>query len=164
MLGNTEGRRRGDRGWDVWMTSPTQWTWVWANSGWQWRREAWCAAVHGWQRVRHDLVTEQQQQSRKRGVLLELFQFTPGMCFWVWGCFWVMPCDIGGKNGELSLVLAELWMLVSIPNSPALFSSSEFSEPHALNLSMTDGCIEWWHRRDRREHADFLFPRSGTLF
>ena len=23
----------GDRGWDGWMTSPTQWTWVWANSG-----------------------------------------------------------------------------------------------------------------------------------
>ena len=23
-------------------------------------REAWCAAVHGWQRVGHDLVTEEQ--------------------------------------------------------------------------------------------------------
>ena len=27
------GRRRGDRGWDGWMASPTQWTWVWANTG-----------------------------------------------------------------------------------------------------------------------------------
>ena len=25
-------------------------------------REAWRAAVHGWKRVRHNLVTEQQQQ------------------------------------------------------------------------------------------------------
>ena len=34
MLGRTEGRRRRDnRGWDVWMASPTQWTWVWASSG-----------------------------------------------------------------------------------------------------------------------------------
>ena len=34
ILGKIEGkRRRGDRGWDGWMTSPTQWTWVWANSG-----------------------------------------------------------------------------------------------------------------------------------
>ena len=33
MLGNTEGRRRrGDRGWEGWMTSMTQWTWVWVNS------------------------------------------------------------------------------------------------------------------------------------
>ena len=34
MLGKIEGRRRsGDRGWDGWMASLTQWTWVWANSG-----------------------------------------------------------------------------------------------------------------------------------
>ena len=31
MLGKTEGRRR--RGWDGWMASLSQWTWVWANSG-----------------------------------------------------------------------------------------------------------------------------------
>ena len=38
MLGKTEGRRRrGDRGWDGWMASPTQWTWVWESSGsWWW--------------------------------------------------------------------------------------------------------------------------------
>ena len=27
----------GDRGWDGWKASQTQWTWVWANSGRQWR-------------------------------------------------------------------------------------------------------------------------------
>ena len=27
------GGERGDRGWDGWMASLTQWTWVWANSG-----------------------------------------------------------------------------------------------------------------------------------
>ena len=33
MLGNIEvRRRRDDRGWNGWMTSPTQWTWIWANS------------------------------------------------------------------------------------------------------------------------------------
>ena len=38
MLGKIEGgRRRGDRGWDEWMASPTQWTWIWVNSGsWWW--------------------------------------------------------------------------------------------------------------------------------
>ena len=38
MLGKTEGTRRGDdRGWDGWMASPTQRTWIWANSGrWWW--------------------------------------------------------------------------------------------------------------------------------
>ena len=27
------GGKRGDRGWEGWMASPTRWTWVWANSG-----------------------------------------------------------------------------------------------------------------------------------
>ena len=30
-------RKRGDRGWDGWIASPTQWTWVWVSSGsWWW--------------------------------------------------------------------------------------------------------------------------------
>ena len=34
-LGKIEGRRRkgGDREWDGWMASSTQWIWIWANSG-----------------------------------------------------------------------------------------------------------------------------------
>ena len=33
ILGKIEGRRRrGDRRWDVWMASPTVWTWVWVDS------------------------------------------------------------------------------------------------------------------------------------
>ena len=36
MLGKIEGRRRrDDRGWDGWMASPTEWTWVWVDS-WSW--------------------------------------------------------------------------------------------------------------------------------
>ena len=40
MLGKMEGRRRGDdRGWDGWMVSPTQWTWICVDSGsWWWTR------------------------------------------------------------------------------------------------------------------------------
>ena len=34
VLGKIVGRRRwGGRGWEGWMASPTQWIWVWANSG-----------------------------------------------------------------------------------------------------------------------------------
>ena len=38
MLGKTEGgRRRHGRGWDGWMASSAQWTWVWVNSrSWWW--------------------------------------------------------------------------------------------------------------------------------
>ena len=49
MLGKIEGRRRrGHRGWDGWMASPTQWTWVWANSGsWWWTGKPGCCSPWG---------------------------------------------------------------------------------------------------------------------
>ena len=38
MVGKIEGRAEvGSRGWDVWMASPIQWTWVWASSERWWR-------------------------------------------------------------------------------------------------------------------------------
>ena len=40
ILGKMEGRGdRVDRGWDSWMASPTQWTWVWASSRTCWRTD-----------------------------------------------------------------------------------------------------------------------------
>ena len=51
-----------DRGWNGWMASLTQWIWVWANSGKLWRTgKPGMLQFMGSQRVRHDLVTEQQQ-------------------------------------------------------------------------------------------------------
>ena len=41
------GGEEGNRGWDGWMASPTQWTSVWANSGKLKDREGSRAAVHG---------------------------------------------------------------------------------------------------------------------
>ena len=53
------GGEGGDRGWDGWMASPTQWTWVWANSGsWWWRGRPGVLWSVGSQRVRHDRATE----------------------------------------------------------------------------------------------------------
>ena len=56
------GREGDDKGCDGCMVSPTQWTWVWANSRRWWRTEK-PGVLHfiGWQRVRHVLGTEQQQ-------------------------------------------------------------------------------------------------------
>ena len=60
MLGKIEGGRR--RGWqrrDGWMTSPTQWTWVWVSSGsWWWTGMPGMLQSMGWHRLRHDWVTE----------------------------------------------------------------------------------------------------------
>ena len=50
-----------DRGWDGWMAPLTWWTWIWASSGnWWWTGKSVMLQPMGLQRVRHDLVTEQQ--------------------------------------------------------------------------------------------------------
>ena len=50
---------KGTTGWDGWMASPTQWTWVWVNSeSWWWTGSSGVLQSMGLQRVRHDWVTE----------------------------------------------------------------------------------------------------------
>ena len=52
------GEGGANRGWDGWMASPTQWTWVWASSGsWWWTGRPGVLQSMGSQRVRHDWVT-----------------------------------------------------------------------------------------------------------
>ena len=53
------GGEEDDRGWDDWMASLTQWTRVWAgSSSWWWVEKPGVLQPLGWQRVRHNLVTE----------------------------------------------------------------------------------------------------------
>ena len=48
-----------DRGWDGWMASPTQWTWVWVNSeSWWWTGRPGVLQSMGSQRVRHEWATQ----------------------------------------------------------------------------------------------------------
>ena len=48
-----------DRGWDVWMASLTQWTWVWVSSGsWWWTGKPGVLQSLESQRVGHDWATE----------------------------------------------------------------------------------------------------------
>ena len=62
ILGKTEvKRRRGQQKINGWMASLTEWTWIWANSGRQWRTgEPGMLQFMGSQGVGHDLATEQQ--------------------------------------------------------------------------------------------------------
>ena len=71
------GREGDNRRWDGWMASPTQWTWVWVNSGSCWWTERLCVLQSlGSQRVGHDeqlnwteikiLIYEPMQSGKKR--------------------------------------------------------------------------------------------------
>ena len=53
------GGEGDDRGWDVWMASLTQWTWVWVNSrSWRWTGRPGVLQSMGSQKVGHDWATE----------------------------------------------------------------------------------------------------------
>ena len=60
MLEKIEAGGEGeDRGWEGWMASPTQWTWVSVNSGsWWWTGRPGVLRFMGLQRVGHDRATE----------------------------------------------------------------------------------------------------------
>ena len=63
MLGKIEGRRRTERQRMRWLDHTTNPMGLSLGKLWEMvkGREAWHAAIHGSQRVRHDLATEQQQ-------------------------------------------------------------------------------------------------------
>ena len=48
-----------DRGWDGWVASPTQWTWIWVSSGsWWWTGRPEVLQSMGLPRVRHTCATD----------------------------------------------------------------------------------------------------------
>ena len=56
------GGKGDDRGWDGWMASPTQWTWVWASSrSWWWTGRSGMLQFIGLQRVAHDWANEPEK-------------------------------------------------------------------------------------------------------
>ena len=53
------GGEGDNRGWDGWMASPIQWTWVWVSSrSWWWTGRPGVLQSMGLQRVGHDWATE----------------------------------------------------------------------------------------------------------
>ena len=70
MPGKTDGRKKREWQRMRWLDGITDWTWVWANSrSWWWT--GWPGMLHsmGSQRVRHNLVSEQQQKLSNTSII-----------------------------------------------------------------------------------------------
>ena len=92
-----------DRGWDGWMASPTQWAWVWANSGsWWWTGRPGVLQSMGSQRVKHAWAE-----------LTEWNQMVPGTCvyhrpdLWKGDSFAWIKCSFLNLHLKKECTLAE---------------------------------------------------------
>ena len=66
------GGEGDNRGWDGWMASLTQWTWVWVNSGsWWWAGKSGMLPSLGSQRVGQDWATELNWSDFRNSIIWE---------------------------------------------------------------------------------------------
>ena len=110
MLGKMkEGEEGDDRGWDGWVASPTQWTWVWGSFGsWWWTGKPGVLQSMGSQRVGPDWATELNSLALDRRVGKE-FTFSRKACTQVWReSLWPFP-----QNKLLVSVIVEKKKMVS---------------------------------------------------
>ena len=78
------GGEGDNRGWDGWMASLTQWTWVWVNSrSWRWTGRPGMLQSMGWQRVVHDWKTELNWLNRSKECNIV---FSCLLTLWQWLC------------------------------------------------------------------------------
>ena len=71
-----KAKGEGNRGWDIWMASPIQWTWTWEKSG-RW-----------WGTVRHNLATEQQQEVPEHTKTRQIHTCR-SLLAWIWWVCWL---------------------------------------------------------------------------
>ena len=76
------GGEEGDKGWDGWMALPTQWTWVWTNSGRWWRTgKPGVLQSLGSQRVWHNWLNN--NAPHRAGLLLSPQPSLPSRLIWI---------------------------------------------------------------------------------
>ena len=100
------GGEGGDRGWDGWMASVTQWTGIWVNSGsWWWTGKPDVLQSMGSQRVGHNWATELNWLRRNRDpapgcIMISQLLFL-NLCIpslpWL-ATFWTWPLEL--KKGQ----------------------------------------------------------------
>ena len=77
------GGEGDNRGWDGWMASPTQWTWVWVNSwSWWWTGKPGVLQSVGSQRVGHEWATELNWTM--------LYITSPGVLYFITGSLYLL--------------------------------------------------------------------------
>ena len=126
------GREGDDRGWDSWMASPTQWTWVWVDSGsWWWTERPGVLWFMGSQRVGHDWATELNWTEWSSGFpyLLQFKSEFGKKEFMIWATvsFWSCFCwlyrvspSLAAKNIVNLISILTIWSCPCVESFPVL--------------------------------------------
>ena len=130
------GREGDDRGCDGWMASPTQWRWVWVNSGsWWWTGRPGGLWFMVLQRVRHDWVTELNWTEEAAPHLLKF-------------CHEIAAIPSHLRDPFLALLL---FLNLQFTLSTAVLDSSELSMSVGttffqtpVNVDILISSYEWW--------------------
>ena len=121
---------KGMTGWDDWMASLTQWTWVWVNSrSWWWTGRPGVLQSMGSQRVRYSWVTELSWTEPDMGREAEgaFFLYTKEWLSGLWRREW---------QGDL---ISQGWMPPPLGSSPAVKWNPEFELKQFGNPGTTLG-------------------------
>ena len=153
------GGEGGKRGWDSWMASPTQWTWVWASSQscW-WTEKPSRLQSMGSQRVEHNWVTELTDDWVFVAVCgLSLAAMSRGYS-WLWcvgfSLWWLLLWSTGSKLAGFS-------------------SCDTWTQQLQLTGSRVEGSVQqfWhmglgalWHVRSSRTRDGTPVPCMGKRF
>ena len=101
-----------DREWDVWTASPTQWTWVWVNSGsWWWTGRPGVLWFMVSQRVRHDWATELNWTD---GDLWSVFFAATAMTYWKYRWWLLCFSSTGFLNEGMCIFILDIMLLYHV--------------------------------------------------
>ena len=142
------GGEGDNRGWDGWMASLTQWTWVWVNSGsWWWTGRPGVLQSMRSQRVRCDWSTELNWMEFERASLMaQLVKSTcnardPGL----------IPRSGRSTGGDIGYLLQYSWVsLVAylVKNLPAMretwVQSWGWEDPLEKGKATHSSILAWW--------------------
>ena len=99
------GGEGDDRGWDCWMASPTQWTWVWIGSG-SWFGQGGLACYSSWGCIESDMTEWLNWTALNLILTVRLLTYTVYMYFLSLArnrtrsdTGWVLKCSVNARSG-----------------------------------------------------------------
>ena len=150
------GGEGDNRGWDGWMASLTQWTWVWVNSGsWWWTGRPGMLQSMGSQRVRHDWATELNWTDAH--VWIWELDYKESWVLKNW-CFWTVVLE---KTLESPLDSKEIQPVHPKGNKSWIFSWRTDVEAETLILWPLDA-KDWLIGKDPDGGKDWRQEGKGT--